>query len=34
VAATLVAGKFWFDAALEKNPVDRERARTSLTRRF
>ncbi|MGF6572569.1 ATP-dependent Lhr-like helicase [Paraburkholderia sp. GAS333] len=34
VAATLVAGKFWFDAAIERNPVDRERARGLLTRRF
>jgi len=34
VAATLAAGKFWFDAAMEKNPLDRERARSLLTRRF
>ena len=34
IVATLVAGKFWFDASVEKNPVDRERARSLLTHRF
>jgi ATP-dependent Lhr-like helicase len=34
VVATLVASRFWFDASVEKNPVDRERARGLLTRRF
>ncbi|APA88753.1 DEAD/DEAH box helicase [Paraburkholderia sprentiae WSM5005] len=34
VAATLVAGKFWFDGALDANPLERERARALLTRRF
>ncbi|QQC65851.1 DEAD/DEAH box helicase [Paraburkholderia ginsengisoli] len=34
VAATLVAGKFWFDAALDANPAERERARGLLARRF
>ncbi|MGF6840824.1 ATP-dependent Lhr-like helicase [Paraburkholderia youngii] len=33
-AATLVAGKFCFDAALDANPIDRERARALLTHRF
>ncbi|WP_442793699.1 DEAD/DEAH box helicase [Paraburkholderia sp. ZP32-5] len=33
-AATLVAGKFWFDAALDANPAERERARALLARRF
>ncbi|WP_415119434.1 DEAD/DEAH box helicase [Paraburkholderia sp.] len=33
-AATLVAGKFWFDAALDADPAERERARALLTRRF
>jgi ATP-dependent Lhr-like helicase len=34
VAATLVAGKFWFDAALAAHPAERERARGLLARRF
>jgi ATP-dependent helicase Lhr and Lhr-like helicase len=34
VAATLVAGKFCFEAAVEANPIERERARGLLTRRF
>ncbi|EDZ98492.1 ATP-dependent helicase, DEAD/DEAH family, partial [Burkholderia sp. H160] len=34
VAATLVAGKFWFDAALDAHPPERERARALLARRF
>jgi ATP-dependent Lhr-like helicase len=34
VVATLVAGKFWFDGSVEAQPVDRERARASLARRF
>ena len=34
VAATLVAGKFWFDAALDGVPAERERARGLLARRF
>ncbi|HEX7931809.1 MAG TPA: DEAD/DEAH box helicase [Paraburkholderia sp.] len=34
VAATLVAGAFWFEASIEANPVERERARSWLTRRF
>ncbi|MEC5406269.1 DEAD/DEAH box helicase [Paraburkholderia sp. MPAMCS5] len=34
VAATLVAGAFWFEASVEANPVERERARSWLTRRF
>ncbi|HEY2022460.1 DEAD/DEAH box helicase [Paraburkholderia sp.] len=33
-AATLVAGKFWFDAALDADPAERERARALLARRF
>jgi ATP-dependent Lhr-like helicase len=34
VVATLVAGKFWFDASLETHPAERERARALLARRF
>jgi ATP-dependent Lhr-like helicase len=34
VVATLVAGAFWFEASVEGNPVERERARSWLTRRF
>ncbi|WP_175149804.1 DEAD/DEAH box helicase [Paraburkholderia ultramafica] len=34
VAATLVAGNFWFDAALATHPAERERARGLLARRF
>jgi ATP-dependent Lhr-like helicase len=34
VMATLVAGKFWFDASLETQPAERERARGLLARRF
>ncbi|RZF29380.1 DEAD/DEAH box helicase [Paraburkholderia sp. UYCP14C] len=34
VAATLVAGKFWFDAALDASPIERERARALLAHRF
>ncbi|WP_051361584.1 DEAD/DEAH box helicase [Burkholderia sp. WSM2230] len=34
VVATLVAGAFWFDASVEADPVERERARSWLTRRF
>ncbi|NML32842.1 DEAD/DEAH box helicase [Paraburkholderia antibiotica] len=34
VAATLVAGKFWFDATLDADPAGRERARALLARRF
>jgi ATP-dependent Lhr-like helicase len=34
VAATLVAGKFSFEAWVEANPIERERARGLLTRRF
>ncbi|MGF6811474.1 ATP-dependent Lhr-like helicase [Paraburkholderia sp. Clong3] len=34
VAATLVAGKFRFDAALDANPPERERARALLARRL
>ncbi|SIT41253.1 ATP dependent helicase, Lhr family [Paraburkholderia ribeironis] len=34
VVATLVAGKFCFDASVEGNPVERERARALLARRF
>ncbi|WP_233805392.1 DEAD/DEAH box helicase [Paraburkholderia sp. HP33-1] len=34
VAATLVAGKFWFDAALDAHQPERERARALLARRF
>jgi len=34
VAATLVAGTFWFDALLETVPAEREKARAWLARRF
>ena len=34
VAATLVAGKFRFDASVDAHPAERERARGLLTRRF
>ncbi|KAA1013578.1 DEAD/DEAH box helicase [Paraburkholderia panacisoli] len=34
VVATLVAGKFWFDASVEAHPAERERARALLARRF
>jgi ATP-dependent Lhr-like helicase len=34
VTATLVAGKFRFDASLEAHPAERERARALLARRF
>ncbi|MEW9586142.1 DEAD/DEAH box helicase [Paraburkholderia sp. DGU8] len=34
VVATLVAGKFWFDASVDAEPTERERARASLARRF
>ncbi|MFM0728737.1 DEAD/DEAH box helicase [Paraburkholderia strydomiana] len=34
VVATLVAGKFWFDASLEAHPAGREQARGLLARRF
>jgi ATP-dependent Lhr-like helicase len=34
VVATLVAGKFWFDASLEAHPAGREQARALLARRF
>jgi ATP-dependent Lhr-like helicase len=34
VVATLVAGKFRFDASLEAHPAERERARALLARRF
>jgi ATP-dependent Lhr-like helicase len=34
VAATLAAGKFWFDASLEAHPAERERARGLLARKF
>ncbi|WP_240158909.1 DEAD/DEAH box helicase [Burkholderia sp. Ax-1724] len=34
VAATLVAGKFCFDAALDVHPVERERARALLARKL
>ncbi|MCC8395319.1 DEAD/DEAH box helicase [Paraburkholderia sp. MMS20-SJTR3] len=34
VAATLVAGKFSFDAALDAAPAEREKARALLARRF
>jgi ATP-dependent Lhr-like helicase len=33
-AATLVAGKFWFDATLDADPPQRERARALLAHRF
>jgi len=34
VVATLAAGAFWFDASVEADPLERERARSFLTRRF
>ncbi|KXU82310.1 ATP-dependent DNA helicase [Paraburkholderia monticola] len=34
MAATLVAGKFWFDAVLDADPPGRERARALLAHRF
>ncbi|NMM03292.1 DEAD/DEAH box helicase [Paraburkholderia sp. RP-4-7] len=34
VVATLVAGAFWFAASVEAIPVERERARSVLARRF
>ncbi|CAE6862705.1 DEAD/DEAH box helicase [Paraburkholderia domus] len=34
VVATLVAGTFWFDPSVEAIPVERERARSVLARRF
>ncbi|MFL9964432.1 DEAD/DEAH box helicase [Paraburkholderia sediminicola] len=34
VVATLVAGRFWFDASVEAHPAERDRARALLARRF
>jgi ATP-dependent Lhr-like helicase len=34
VVATLVSGTFWFEPSLEAVPVEREKARAWLARRF